>query len=276
MAGNYPDVPSWRIPWDKDGSIVVVGGGEQGVGVNQAANDESGSGALSVGYGGGLSWQVIFSRLLDIDAWFVAGSIYGSYGGFGGWSWSPNTTSGTDGDWYSFPASWQGFGTNYRTNIQSGTYGGVRALQGSMSGATGGTNWVALHVYGEYTAGQDTNHVEIWHPTLNNRVDPAYFDWGNVPRSSTEDRQFRVKNLSPTLTANDVRLSFDTLTDGSPSVPGQHFVSEDGLNFYAQRTISAIGPLGVSPIYTVRRVTPSNAQFALFALRINAEPLSWS
>ncbi len=282
MAGNYPDVPSWRIPYDRDGTVGLqidaANVVSQMTQANlQTVNDESTS-ALAQNTDPARTC-LIFPRLMDIDGGFWQATGF-SGTGLKQFMWSPDTTNGIDGTWNSFsvPSGSNQYNAgavapNYRESIWSSTLGGVRGLRWKNANETGigGAQLVTVHLFGEPTAGEDLNRLEFWHPTLNQRIGPAFFDWGNVPRSSSEDRQFRVKNLSSTLTANNIRLSFEALTDTTPSVPGQHTLSSDGTNFFAQRTITSLSPGNISAIHTVRRVTPSTAVFSLWALRLKAE-----
>jgi hypothetical protein len=128
-----------------------------------------------------------------------------------------------------------------------------------------------VHLYGEPAPGENPNRLALWHPTLDQRVTPAYFDWGNVPRSSSADRLFRVKNVSSTLTASSVRVAMEALTDTTPSVPGQHSISSDGTTFLAQVNIGSLSPGAISGPLTLRRVIPSNAVLSLWSFRVFAE-----
>ncbi len=115
----------------------------------------------------------------------------------------------------------------------------------------------------------------MWNPSTDERVGPAHFDWGDAPRSSSADKTFRIKNLSGTLTANDVSVSLNALTDTTPSVPGQHLISYDGGPFQAQVDIGDLGPGAISDVLTLRRVTPDNAVLSLWSFRIFAAADSW-
>ena len=68
----------------------------------------------------------------------------------------------------------------------------------------------------------------------------------------------------------------DVLTDGSPSVPGQHTLSFGGGSFLSQVNVGDLAPGAVSGIVTFRRVTPSNAQLGLWSFRVFAESTAWS
>ena len=287
MAGNYPDAPDNRIPYDLDGTVCAVVSGTsvsvQSSGVIAALNDESNSEALYT-----QSWvTLIFPRKMDISAYaIVVQSDDPGYWSVGvsGIETSVDTATGVDGTWISRSptATNAGISTQLATrqNFVSVSWAGIRAVRFSAFstyfGNYRGAKWQSIHLFGKPTSGEDTNRLEIWHPTLSQRVGGAYFDWGNAQRSSVEDRQFRVKNLSSTFTANGVNLSFDTLTDTTPSVPAQHLLSSDGINFSSTLNIGTLAPGALSSPITVRRSIPSNATLSLWQARIRAVAASWS
>jgi hypothetical protein len=133
-----------------------------------------------------------------------------------------------------------------------------------------------LHLYGEIAPGQNPHRLDLWHPTLDERLTPAYFDWGDVPRSSSADRLFRVKNLSPSQTANDVRVAMETASDTTPSVAAQHTLSYGGGSFLAQVNIGDVAPGAISGPVTLRRITASDATLGLWTFRVFAESTDWS
>jgi hypothetical protein len=135
---------------------------------------------------------------------------------------------------------------------------------------------VSLHVWGEIAPAENPNRLIFWHPTNNEKMPPQWLDWGDVPRSSSGDVLVRVKNNSGTLAANNVRVSFDILSDGAPSVPAQHTASYGGGSFTAQPNIGTLAPGAISGAITIRRITPSNAQYGLFAPRVSAVADTWT
>jgi hypothetical protein len=275
MAGNYADAPNNRLSWNLDGTQLFEGGSQLSQGAMDVLNGETlGQPWDRVG-GVTLTW--FFPRLMDITgiAW---GSQYN--GQDGGSQWSANATNATDGTWTGFTAALSTTGNastvNMRQQVRAVSLSGVRALKATVVDPSGAGDWLYYHIFGRVTAGQDANRVEFWHPTLDQRVDPAWFDWGNAARSSTADKTFRIKNLSSTLTANNILLSFNATTDTTPSVPAMHYVSSDGTNFFANRTITSLAPGAISAVYTARRVMPSNAVLSLWWARIKASVSSWT
>lgn len=283
MPGNYPAVPSWRMAYDRDGTIAV-NIGTQNI-ITQltpaqvvAINDETVSQYGLGGYQRGMC--LIFPELRDVDGYFVnAGVDYNA--GVTPVEVSTNTTNGVDGTWTQIGSYTDAvdispqINPGYRSGIRSATALAVRAIR-FRSPTNQYLYTAAFHVYGEIAPGENTSRLVLWHPTLDQRLTPAYFDWGDTPRSSSGDKTFRVKNVSPSQTGNSIRVAMDVLSDTTPSVPGQHSLSSDGTTFVAQVNIGALAPGALSGVVTLRRVTPSNAVLGLWTHRVYAEAGSWS
>lgn len=288
MAGNYPDSPSWRLAIDKDGttgfyisSANVITSVEAG-GLTAITNDNETDG-LATSLGANAYLALLFPVLMDIDAVYAVATIFGSaiaqYNRPVAIKTSVDTTNGVDGTWVSRSV---GSAVAYtgkeavRNDIVSSTWGGIKGVKFAGASSGGGYVYHTVHLYGEPTAGQSLDRLALWHPTLDQRVTPAYFDWGNVPRGSTADRTFRVKNLSAGLTAVTPRIAMDVLTDSSPSFIGQHFIGKSGT-FLSQQNIASLSPGAISSeVLTLRRVMASNAQLSLWSMRVFAEANSWS
>lgn len=221
-------------------------------------------------------WKIclIFPELRDIDGYFR--NIKGKQLVV---ETSVDTTNGFDGTWVTISATTGETATYevatkpaYRTAITSSTVLAVRAIRFSGQYVSFDNSvFRSIHLYGEPAPGENPNRLALWHPTLDQRVTPAYLDWGNVPRSSSADRLFRVKNLSASLTATSVRVAMESLTDTTPSVPAQHTLSADGTTFLAQVNIGSLAPGAISAPLTIRRITPSNAVLSLWSFRVFAE-----
>lgn len=284
MAGNYPDAPSWRMAIDRDGTqgYSITGGNIVTPLTNaqmQILNNENDDALTIPGQVNG-RLMLIFPELRDIDGFFLDTDAIANTHAYVV-EVSANTTNGIDGTWTQIASGTADTSTDavvpgYRS-VVSVTQLAKRAIRVRRTGSMAGDITVtAFHVYGEPAPGENPNRLALWHPTLDERVPPAYFDWGNVPRSSSGDRLFRVKNLSSGLTASAVRVAMETLTDGTPSVPGQHSLSYGGGSFLAQVNVGDLAPGAISGQVTLRRITPSNAQLGVFAFRVFAEANSWS
>ena len=280
------------MPFDRDGTIGAYsynGAITQLTGTQLAQlNDESdNSGQPSLL----CDWvALIFPESRDIDGFFIAlaratgGSIVDKV------EVSANTTSGADGSWTQIQAQYTipggaAVNPNYRTDYKAATALGQRAVRitPGARGALGTGNWAwaAVHVYGSISPGQNPNRLSIWNASADARASANTFDWGDSPRGSSADKQFRVKNLSSTLSANSVRISTEVLTEasvaGAPTVASQHTLSTDGTTFAATVNVGNLAPGAISGVLTIRRNTPSNAQLGPWALRVVAEALSgWS
>jgi len=166
----------------------------------------------------------------------------------------------------------------YRTVITtpSAVAAGVKAVRFSIHQNGGDDVHIgSVHLYGKTTTGQNPNRLALWHPTLNQPVEAAYFDWGDAGQGTTADRPFRVKNLSATLSANSITCSTDALTDTSPTVLSQHTLSNGG-SFASTASAGTLAAGAISGVLTLRRTLSSSAVMGLWALRVNAVATSWS
>jgi len=284
MAGNYPNAPSWRMGYDTDGTqgyrvvrgVVTPLSGTDLVNLNNEATGDAVLTAFGMfDYG---EVVLIFPEKRDLDAFFGKGRTGGLGGGTATVTTSVDSTNGVDGTWTT--AGTFAIGTfsdgnakvapDYREAVST-TKLGIQAVK-----FAGASALMAIHIYGEITAGQTLDRLLVWHPTLDERVSPSWFDWGDVPRNSSDTRQFRIKNMSPTKTATNVRVAMEVLTNQSPSVPGQHALSLNGGSYTAQQTISTLAPGAVSGILTLRRLTPANAQLGAGSFRVFSEAQSWA
>lgn len=278
MAGNYPDVPAPRMAFDRDGSLgAVLAGGvvtPQDASWLQTLNNENEDSIGRPGY-----VIIIFPELRDIKGYFFAGYIIDdAFGDWGPIQTSVDTTTGLDGTWVtqeSVPAP--GLGTwavvpDYRTRIHTVDWPGVKAVR--VYAYNGYDMQLrAWHLYGNVHAGETPDRLRLWHPTLDEEVGGAYFDWGNVPQNSTQTRPFRIKNNSSTLTAHGVIVGFDVLTDaGVPDV----FTLSDGGAYGSSVTISSLAPGAISGTLSLKRTTPLTATLSIWVHRIVAQAASWS
>lgn len=304
MAGNYPDVSSWRMAWDVDGSQAILYRSDS-TSLSQLSpaqivglNSEDGGATLSFSQDS-VEYRVtvIFPELRDLDGYILntwGGAGLGSGPALGPVRVSPDTTNGEDGTWVTLQARINDdteaagilnnrTGTTFkelaRRMVGWNTALGIKGV----SFGTRGSNWDSagirnIHLFGEPSPDENPQRLEIWHPTLDQRLGPADLDWGDVPRNTTEIREFRIKNMHPTLTANSVRAAMSILTDTSPSVVGQQAISKDGgATWGAQQTLtSPLGPEAISPVLQLRRQTPANAVLSLWWYRLFADCSSWT
>lgn len=276
MAGFYPDAPGQRMAYDRDGSVgfhtdrvssvTVLTGGQL-----TDLNDEGADSVMSVA--NGRSVGVIFPELRD-----AVGAIYnhGSASATTTYEKSSDTTNGMDGTWttitttgaYTFYS-----GTQFRTNITTFTANGVNAIR-ATKGVGGDNTLFTLHLYGKPSSGEAPDRLRFWHPTLDQEVTGAYFDWGDIEQGSTATRDFRVKNPSATLTAEDVEVSAEALTDTTPTNVSQHDF-DDGGGFASTAALGDLGPGDISSVVTLRRQTDPAASLSVWWLRLVATASAW-
>lgn len=270
MAGAYPDQPSYRMAYHRDGTQIF----NMSTGMNltqgnlNTLNSEAGNSVVTSN-----QVCVIFPELRDLDAIWLNGNT-----GSVATQVSTDTTNGTDGTWTTGPTvsvtadTANPLGAGWRSSIASSTAFGIRAIRFTV------VNLRNIHLYGEISPTVTEDRIEFWHPTADQKISVNALDWGNCPRQSTGQVSFRLKNLSPALTANGIIVAGSALTDTTPSVPAQHFLSKDASLWTATVNAGAIPPLGMSPVLYLRRVTPSNAVLVPphWAFHLSAVPTSWS
>lgn len=299
MAGNYMDAPSDRIAWDRDGSIGTrISGtgqvtaltpverrllnGEDAVGVNVSTTNPR-------------MFAVVFPTPMDLSAAFFA-TLRGKAETPAAPLWtvetSKDTSNGLDGTWSSQFLTGLDLGQpvkpNYRqasrllmlqTNSSSSDLRGIRFVATSTSStqwSDGAGSIRALHLYGVPASTATQERLAIWRPDADGKTPPTWFDWGDVPRSSSADRQFRIKNMSPVSTATDIDLYVEALTPGIPSVAAMHTFSDNGgATFLTGLNIASLAPGEVSDVITVRRTVPADAAVSVWSARIAADVNQW-
>jgi len=285
MAGNYNDVPGQRMAYDRDGTVCVYVNGtsatQQAQSLMVTMNDHGTTG-WNFPDEGNLQGVLIFPEKRDIVGVHQAVE----YGGSSGWNTyygfktSVDTTNGIDGTWVTQASPTTGIGNreSMRENITPYNLTGIKAVKWHWAGSWYGAGQyfrIKPHLYGGPTSGEAPNRLRFWHPTLDQEVDGAYFDWGDIPRSTTVDKDFRIKNPSATLTAETVGLTMEALTDTTPSNVGQHSFTTDGVTFASSVNLGDLAPGVISPVVTLRRVTVADAVFSLWWTRIVASASAW-
>lgn len=191
---------------------------------------------------------------------------------------SANTTTGVDGLWTSVTTSVDKTNTSspfWRSHITSLPSLPANAIRFTFAYDVN-MRYPRIHLYGVSQPGQLSNRLLAWHPTIDQRMPAAALDWGDVPRGSSEDRTFRVKNTSSLLTAITPSVSIDALNLQSPSVAGMYLVSSDGAAFASTLTLPTMAPGAISRVLTVRRSTPGTATLGLAGARLVLAAADWS
>lgn len=281
MAGSYPDAPGPRMYYERDGSVVVNESGTAFSAANTLAfSDETDTNVQS--WSSGTVPQhvsILFPELRDINGyfWVVQNNAFTSSFAV---STSVNTTNGVDGTWVvqntAFPATQ--VVQSFRNAIIAASLTGIKGIRFAMTGttSTNGSRFLGtMHVYGSPSTGQNVDRLRIWHPTLDQQIGAAAFDYADAPRGFTYDKTFRIKNNSATLTANSVALSVDALTDTSPTVVSQFTISQGGA-FAATQNLGNLAVGAISAVCTLRLILLSNATVSLWRQRLTALAGSWT
>ena len=287
MAGSYVDVPGPRLAYDRDGSsgFYINTNGVissmtttdlQNINNENGAATDTNTGAVHNSYHG-----IIFSEKHDLVGLYYAGEI--ANGGVQRaclFQTSPDTTNGQDGTWTNLTTITRRSVVmpEPRTQITAVSASGVRGIRGRASvwehANDGYFYWRAVHVYGTPSTGQAPNRLRFYHPTTASEVPGAYFDWGDTPRNAVVTKTFRVHNPS-TLTAQDVTLTTEALTDTTPTTTSQHEFSIGGGAYATALNIGNLAPGATSAVVTVRRSVPSNATLGLWWARIVASAAAY-
>lgn len=286
MAGAYTDAPGHRIAYDRDGSVVFEQNASTGVVTEwttarmQAVNDHNPTGGSEQGNTGGY-FGVVFTEPRDIVALYMRSGD--SAESAPSHSWSTDTTNGIDGTWTAFSMTrltGEGTTADMRDMISAQSFAGCKGIRHNRGGlSTFGSRRIirSYHVYGAAPTSTAPNRLRFWNPTIADDVGPAYFDWGDIARTSSVSRDFRIHNPSTSLTAVGVSVSMEALTDGSPSNVGQHEFSIDGgVTWATTASIGDLAPGVTSGVITLRRNTLGTAELSLWWTRMVASATSWA
>jgi hypothetical protein len=293
MAGMYPDPPGPKLALDKDGSqwfYVTAAGVVTPLTSTAIANltgtvglDPSSSWQTPIGDAGpptGAKVAVVFPELRDIAGTFVAGNMLNDPSRVisAKLEYSTDSTNGQDGTWVQLVAAYAlpTFVLPFYRTATAVVQNGVRAVRAVQTAGSWGANWSALHLYGKIAAGQTPDRLCLWHPTLDQELSGTAFDWGDVPRNTTSTRTFRVKNISPSKTANTSRVAMSAINEASPTNVSQHALSDDGSTWVAQVNLGNLAPGAITGVLSLRRVTLTTAQPGLWIMRVFAEATTWS
>jgi hypothetical protein len=196
---------------------------------------------------------------------------------------SVDTTNGFDGTWArrvtAATYSTAVVSPDYRNSIATLSYTSVKAFRMRLVLSGGGSSknlyLCACHLYGAQSGTGTVDRLRLWHPTLDQELTGPYFDYGDIARSASSTKQFRVKNNSATLTANSPALSFDYLTDASPTLAGQFQLSPDNSTYMNTLTLSNLAAGAISPIVYLRDNVSATAALSLWSGRVKAAAASW-
>jgi hypothetical protein len=277
MAGAYPDAPGSRIAYDRDGTTgatITTTNSITSLTAGQISNlnDED---ADAVTYTASGYIVLFFPVPMTIIGSFHAANTSVKI------ETSSDTTTGIDGTWTQFRA----FTGNttispaYRTTIYlaGSPVTGVTAMR-FQNNLGGGTPTISvMHLYGYPDS--DSDRLEFWHPTLDQplRDTPAYFDYGDVSRGSGAiARDFRIKNLSTSLTANTITVGCEAPTDSTPTYVSQTEFRYNGGSYAGTATLGSLAPNTISNTFTAKLDVLASATMGPWAQRYYADAASWS
>ena len=224
-----------------------------------------------------------FAHPIDIHYWMANGNQGGNATQLGPIQWSTNSTNFVDGTWTNLSGSFNAAAaTNYftgtRNNVISSSITGVTHVRCRVYGGPYSTNWGSylrtMLFFGQYTNASSLG-LALWHPTLDERITGADLWREDVARGNTSDKQFRVKNLSSTLTANSITVNHSVSAETSPASLGLFSVSSGGT-FGSSVNIGNLGPGAVSGILTSRFSPIATSALGPGAMRLNATAGSWT
>lgn len=275
MAGTYPDAPGPRIAYDRDGTAVFTGVTSTGVITPMSAtnianlNDDSVSTTIpSISSGSFVLFM--FPQPTDVTHW-----VRSSGGSTPTTEVSSNTTNGIDGTWVAVTSSASATtNTELRTGYVAVTAPGATAFRIKVSGIVA---FNAIHLYGKPSASSD--RLEFWHPTLDQPLSqtPAHFDYGDHVRGSgAVTKDFRIKNLSTTLTANSITVGCEALTDASPTFVSQMQFRYNGGSFAGTASLGNLGPNSISQPFTAQLTTSTSTALGMWQQRYYANVGNWS
>ncbi len=283
MAGNYPDIPAPRIPYDRNGTGFSILDNNSGA-VSNLSSDfkalQAGTAYLSLPdspYSRSICF--IFPTHFDLIGYFLQAPRPPTTSAI---QVSQTSTNGQDGVWENWatnPPVNTSFSPQHRTGIQTPTAKvGIKALRINCNGGFVGLSpyFGGIHLYGKQT--DTTSRLELWHPTLNQSLNatPAHLDWGDRPRGIVETKTFRVKNLSAGFTAADVIVSLEGLTNPSAAWAALHSF-RIGLGSYTPNlTIETLAPGEVSPVIEIRQELNDTIFLGLGQQRVIAQATTWT
>ena len=271
MAGAFPDPPGRRIAYNSDGTIVfwTLNFNPNTLDFASTSFLTTFNSELNQGYifdtGGGIlpdrniiCW--FFPEPRDISGF--AGHVTGGNGAsIRNLYYSTDTTNGLDGNWtlmldpypYTATIDWT---FRYRTGIVSLNGPSARAVRIQVEyGSNLSHGRVSnVHWYGTPAAGFSADKIIFIDESTGLEFDAAY-DWGDIPRGVTLEKDIRVKNDSTNVIANDILLDFGSNSGTSDT---WHTIKTAGGAFSDTLTIDSLDPGESSALLTTRIVVQAD------------------
>ena len=290
MAGVYTDIPGTRFALDQDGSVANF------------RNISTGGGWINVTSSLGSALDTLTEDFIDLttitedQTWEFAvgfpeprtinGIFLASAAGAGGtnsntYYYSTDTTDGTDGTWTTFTGpNWiDSVGPlkpYYRSSLAAfGPLTNIKGIRWRQGHANNFSSWhriYCLHIYGSRPL-TSVDRLAFWHPTSDQALTAAYLDFGDHPQGTSTIRQFRLKNISGSLTADNITLS---VSDTDNEFNGNLLVSLDNITYLASVNIGALAAGAISGTLYVRRTVGAAETATQRSARLLANAATWS
>lgn len=284
MPNTYPDYPGHRFMYDVDGTIVqaspVSAVAPLSVQDALSINDEDGDGITWAGNYVFREITFAFPEVRNVTGLNVF------HNGIVSWIitmwYSTDTTDGSDGTWTSYgnvPVQSTNFNPQPRQNI--GTLAGITNVKGLKFRFAPQGNITAMvqaiHLYGDIPITANTDRVEFWDSVQDQKLDKMGLDFGDIVAGTSVTKQFRIKNLSTTKTANGVDIVRDN--NGGPTVndamaAALQFSIDGGTTWSNSVSIASIAPGGYSAVIRARRTVAANELANMRFARVRAIPTS--
>lgn len=297
MAGTYADINHYRLNYDIDGTVFSMWN-TSGTWVRDLTQTElrylqieaPDSGWIvgeigtntSIGrydYRASFYLSIIFPEPRDITAGYFRWRRSGSYAPTPQWVYysTDPATNGWTGTWTAFSPAWPLHNTTSATSFKTNyvafapQINGVVALRCYFAASNAYDYSVNnIQMYGVRSATNTQPYLDIWHPTLDQKIDPAEFDWDDIKRGSSGEKSFRVKNMSTTHNAIAPVIDLDMIGDVTPTVDSQHSFSLDQNTYTATVALTDIPANTISQQIWIKRDTSLTAALGLQTGRIKA------
>jgi len=283
MAGLYPDVPSRRMAHDADGTVsgyytntTYTTPIEYAQAVRTGVNEDVES--YTVPDFNQYGHWFIFPELREVDGSF----IWANSGDTRPLETSGDTTNGIDGTWTQRLADATAYAsatfdrTKHRTDIDSLAVSNVRGvrIKGPTGDFPGNQDYLHhFHVYGEISPGETPDRL-LFIDEVTGLEFTAPIDYAEVPRGSSEDKEFRIKNNSASLTANTIQYTAESLSESSGG--WYTYTTPGGATYSATQSVASLAAGVTTGIITMRRITPGGESVGLHVARTYLNVGSWS
>jgi hypothetical protein len=295
MAGTYADIPGTRFALDQDGTVLkyrnyttssawtdVTGSMAEIQKVNTANNIDTTIGAFQ-----SVQFAFAFPEPRSINGAYIHGGT-GSNVNLAmanvAWDYSTDTTDGTDGTWSSVTVTFTNFTQHntvsgvskpyYRSDIATLAVNNVKGVRVRFDAQNyGNPRLCVLHLYGTRSTAS-VDRLAFWHPSSDQAIGAAALDFGDIAQGVSVTKQFRVKNLSSSLTANTITVQ---VSDLLPEYTGTGLqVSTDNVTYQNSVNIGNLSSGVISSTLYVRRTVPGAETTTQRQARLLANAASWS